>query len=187
MDKALNNWAIASGQDFETITKKLDIDNPIHDKFERGEIDEEQFRRYISSTIDHDLSVVDFQTGWNSIYGEEIDGVSELLTDLNTEFRLIGLTNSNKSHAYTWKNKYENILSKFEIIFSSNEINSRKPEQESYQTCINYLGLPASKLIFLDDKIENITGATSLGIESILVSSFNQMKSELIKIIANKT
>lgn len=185
MDKALASWAICSGQELTIIKQKLDLNHPTHDQFERGEIEEDEFRKFISDKIDFPLSKEEFQEGWNSIYGEEVSGISALIDAYSVEFRIIGLTNSNKTHAEVWESKYSSILSKFESIFSSHEIHCRKPEQAAYQVCIDYLDLAPSNIIFLDDKIENIQGAVELGLAGILVESFDQMNKDLNQLLLN--
>ena len=121
----------------------------------------------------------EFDKGWNSIYLELVPGVTQLLQELIKKYRLVALTNTNEIHAEKWKIMYTPILSYFEKVFSSNEIKTRKPEQEAYKTVLDYLRLNPDAVIFLDDNAEYIQAALEMNIVSIHVTSLNQMVVDL--------
>jgi putative hydrolase of the HAD superfamily len=59
----------------------------------------------------------------------------------------------------------------FHHITLSYEVHSVKPESEIYQHCLDGIGLAAEDTLFLDDRIENVRGAESLGMNAIQFSS----------------
>jgi putative hydrolase of the HAD superfamily len=77
------------------------------------------------------------------------------------------LTNTNTIHNRIWRLKYADTLRHFEKIFSSHEIETRKPERESYQIVLDYLNCKPTETIFLDDNLENILGAKNLGMATV--------------------
>jgi HAD superfamily hydrolase (TIGR01509 family) len=56
---------------------------------------------------------------------------------------------------------------------------TRKPEKEAYQIVLNHFKVQPSETLFLDDNAENIAGAKKLGIRTILVTTQEQMYSDL--------
>ena len=106
-------------------------------------------------------------------------GIKELLIKLRSNFRLVALTNTNVIHSKIWKTKFADTLKNFEKVFSSHEIRTRKPEATSYQTVLDYLSLKPQQTLFLDDNEEYINAAKKLGINTILVSSYNEMMQRL--------
>jgi HAD superfamily hydrolase (TIGR01509 family) len=57
----------------------------------------------------------------------------------------------------------------------------RKPEPKAYKIVLDYLQCKPSEAIFLDDNIDNITGAKKIGIATIWVTSQETMRTELEK------
>lgn len=79
--------------------------------------------------------------------------------------------------------KYETTLNLFETVYCSHILKHRKPERKCYEEVLYKMNLTAKDVIFLDDNIDNISGAKSIGIKSILVENQEQMKSDLFKIL----
>lgn len=181
LDRATEYWAQISDQDVEDLNSNLILDE-CHENFEKSLISPDDFRYYISQQINFELTVTQFERGWNAIYQDAINGIDGLLRNLKQSQRIIALTNTNETHANIWKEKYKKTLNHFEKVFSSHEIKTRKPEMSAFQMCINYLGLAPDKIVFLDDNPEYIEGAKKLGINGILVKSFDQMLIDLSNI-----
>jgi len=91
----------------------------------------------------------------------------------------VALTNTNSIHEQIWRIRYQETLSHFDKIFCSHELKARKPEAAAYQSVLNYLGVKPQHTIFLDDSAANIAGAVRLGIATILVTSQQQMHTDL--------
>ena len=78
-------------------------------------------------------------------------------------------------------NKERGLYDLFEItVFSCDpRINSKKPELKIYQKCLEKIGLPPYQCIFIDDKVENLFPAKSLGIHTIHYQGVSQLKRDL--------
>lgn len=63
----------------------------------------------------------------------------------------------------------------FHHITLSYEVQSVKPEAAIYQHCLDGIGLPAKETLFLDDRIENVRGAETLGITAIQFTSRDEV------------
>jgi epoxide hydrolase-like predicted phosphatase len=173
-DKVFDHWAMDSGKDANSIKHKFVLDQAYHE-FERGEIDASTFRKHTLTMLDLNISDDDFDKGWNSLYGDLVPGIERLLQHLNIGYRLVALTNTNEIHARKCRVMCASILCYFEKVFSSHEIHARKPERKAYDIVLKYLGLDADQVIFLDDNPEFVRAASAMHIESIHVTSFNQM------------
>lgn len=178
-ENTINYWSDLTSISTKELRKRLDFTEKFHKDFEKGIISPDDFRKELSNQIEYNLSKTEFEKGWNSIYENLIDGVEALLSDLKHNYKIIALTNTNLTHSFVWQEKYKNILTHFEKVFSSHEIKYRKPELESYKICVNYLNVKPNEIIFLDDRLENLKGAEKIGIKTILVKSFPQMEEEL--------
>jgi len=169
-DLTYAHWARSSGLSVEEVKKRYVFDE-IHKQFERGRIDEEEYVDYINAQFEIPLSQQQFFDGWNAIYQENLPGIEDLLVSLNKKYRVAALSNTNETHEAVWKDKYKDLFKNFEKIYTSHDLDAVKPEPLIYQKVINDTGVPAHKIIFLDDKEENIIGAKAMGMEGIVVSS----------------
>lgn len=171
-------WSKLSGMPADQIRKQL-VQSESFERFERNEISISDFIENISLLIQFKLTESTFEAGWNSIYLDLVDDIDAVLNNLKKEYRIVALTNTNAIHAKVWSKKYAHALQHFERVFSSHEIHARKPEAKAFQIVMDYLKVSPQEIIFLDDKKKNIEGAGLLGINTILVTSFNQMMEEL--------
>lgn len=67
----------------------------------------------------------------------------------------------------------------FHPVLLSYEIGVKKPNPEAFKILLETLQKPASHVLFIDDRQENIESAKSLGIDSIQFISPEQLKKEL--------
>jgi putative hydrolase of the HAD superfamily len=67
----------------------------------------------------------------------------------------------------------------FNVLIFSCEEGYRKPEKEIYEILLVKLRSKPEETVFIDDRIENIKGAQSLGIHTILFKDANQLKDHL--------
>lgn len=185
MDLIPIHWAENSGIPLEKIKNYFEKDKNF-DKFERGDLTEEEFREITNKNLGMNLSEKDFDDGLTALYLDETDNINSLLKEFKKNYRIIALSNTNIIHKRVWRNKYKDTMDQFEKIFSSHEINTRKPEPEPYLIALNYLKMKPEEVIFLDDKEENIEPAKTLGMKTITVKSTIQMRKELNEIINEK-
>jgi glucose-1-phosphatase len=169
-----NTWSKFSGIPAGKIRQLL-TQSESFERFERNDISVKEFIENISQLIHYKLDENTFEAGWNSIYLDLIGDIDNVLINLKTKYRLVALTNTNTIHAKVWTKKYSSTLQHFEKVFSSHEIHARKPEERAFQIVLDYLKLLPQETIFLDDKEKHIEGAGKLGINTILVTSFDQM------------
>lgn len=69
----------------------------------------------------------------------------------------------------------------FSPCLLSYEIGVRKPDPKAYTILLETLHLPATDIIFIDDRSENVEQAKALGIDAILFESPEQLRNELKK------
>jgi epoxide hydrolase-like predicted phosphatase len=69
----------------------------------------------------------------------------------------------------------------FDPCLLSCDIGVEKPDIRAYQIMLREFDLPAADVVFVDDKIENVESAQTLGIDAILYRSAEQIREELVK------
>ncbi len=172
---ASRSFATLSGREQEEILH-IFKENALFRQFETGQLDEKGFRNYVREILDFsDLSDEAIDTAWNSLLLDLPPERVELLQKLSKNYRLFLLSNTSSIHI-TEVNKIlkastgiEKLDDLFETVFLSYEMGLMKPDPRIYQQVLEQAGLNAEETLFLDDNPDNITAASKLGIDTILV------------------
>lgn len=69
----------------------------------------------------------------------------------------------------------------FNPVVLSHENRVKKPNPEAFQILLKKLNKPASSVIFIDDRIENVEAAKTQGIDAIHFTNPKQLKEELAR------
>jgi putative hydrolase of the HAD superfamily len=163
-------WAEYSNRSVKDIQSRFSFDHD-YEAHERGEIDSADYFNSLRKTLGIDISDQQFEDGWNSIFNGKIPGISRLLQRAREELPIYAFTNSNRVHQKEWSQRFSEILSLFDIVFSSSEIGKRKPEPEAFQIVADSIGLEFHQMIFYDDSMNNIIGARKVGLKTVHVKS----------------
>lgn len=67
----------------------------------------------------------------------------------------------------------------FEPCLLSCEIGVEKPDLKAYELLLKTLNLPAQDVVFIDDRLENVEAAKTIGLDAILFESEQQLRNEL--------
>jgi len=144
--------------------------------FETGLVDEDAFRNMIRELLEFpDWSEEIIDTAWNSLLLDIPPARIELIKELGKKYRLFLLSNTSSIHirqvnkilyAATGIEKLDDL---FEKVYLSYEMGLMKPDPAIYLQVLEESGLVAEETLFLDDNADNITAASKLGIDTILV------------------
>jgi HAD superfamily hydrolase (TIGR01509 family) len=55
----------------------------------------------------------------------------------------------------------------------------RKPDAAIYQAALDILGRPPERILFIDDRIENVNGALNAGMQAIQFVGEKKLRSDL--------
>lgn len=179
----IKSWAESAGVPPQKIAEKFKADSH-YERFETGEISPDEYRAYVCRVHGIQLSDEDFDRGWNDIYLDVIPGMESILEELQKHLRLVVLTNTNQIHASEWRKRYRDILTYFEKVFASHEIGARKPNSEAFQIVLDHLNIEPDKVVFIDDRVENVRGAESVGLRGILTPTPAQVVEKLQPLVS---
>ncbi len=169
------SFAKLSGKEQQEILR-LFKENDLFRKFETGHLDEAGFRNYVRELlVSPDWTDEMIDTAWNSLLLDLPPERVELLKNLAQNYRLFLLSNTSSIHI-TRVNKIleastgiEKLDDLFEKVFVSYEMGLMKPDPQIFQDVLDQAGLVAEETLFLDDNLDNIKGAQTLGIDTIHV------------------
>jgi len=70
----------------------------------------------------------------------------------------------------------------FRVALSSCYLGLRKPEPAIYHRALDILGRPAERILFIDDRLVNVTGAEAAGMKAIRFEGAEELRSELVSL-----
>lgn len=152
--------------------------DPIFDKFDRGEVTGDEFRAYVKQKIAN-INVTDQQItdAWNSLLIGIAPGNHDLLLKLKEKYRTFLLSNINDIH-YNYIMNYlktdfgfndnEHL---FEKTYYSHLIGKRKPEIAIFKQVLEENNLKAEETLFIDDSPQHLEAAKTLGIQTFLMTA----------------
>ena len=145
--------------------------------FMRGEIDPLEFHRRLSRRVGAVLEVDRFFEAWTSVIvpNEEIVG---LVAELGGRCRLIVASNTDLLH-FARSVDTQPALNRFDEAILSYELGHCKPDTAFFRLGLERLSLGFEECIFIDDTLENVAAARSLGIAAIQFQNTRQLRSEL--------
>jgi FMN phosphatase YigB (HAD superfamily) len=169
--------------------KELGITNPsdffghrqqdqIFDKFDRGEVTEQEFRDYVrEKTANPNLTDEQIDDAWNSLLLGIADGNHELLLKFKAKYRTFLLSNINAIH-YTYIMNYlktefgfDSNDHLFEKTYYSHLVGKRKPQTDIFEQVLQENNLKPEETLFIDDSPQHLEAAKALGIKTFLMTS----------------
>ena len=74
------------------------------------------------------------------------------------------------------------LRSYLKVALSSCYLGVRKPDKAIYQTALDILGRPPERVLFIDDRMENVAGALNVGMRAIQFQGEQALRKELVSL-----
>ncbi len=159
------------------------LHDEVYDAYEKGLIDEKvlllEFNKHFHSKFDEQRLF----TLFNEIFLEPPGYVGKMIPELAKRYHLYALSNTCHWHEIYFMEKLKDTWVYFEKIFCSHHLHLRKPSEEIYKLVEKEIKAENQKIIFLDDKIENIESAKLAGWHAIHVPTLDEVENQLKKLI----
>ena len=145
----------------------------IFDQFERGEISASIFRKEVSELFGMSVSDDFFDSCWNDLLLSVPEKNLQHLAVLRKHYRVVALSNINEIHAQALDQYATNQLNissfrdLFHKVYYSYEHGFRKPEIDFYKLLQQLENSEGKNILFIDDKIENVEPARTLGWKAV--------------------
>jgi len=168
--RVLQVWSNHSGRTPEDIVARFSRGD-VYMRHERGEISDDAFFAHLRDSMDIDLTPAQFLEGWNAIFVGEMPGIGALLPRAAARWPLYAFSNTNPAHVAHFSAHHAELLGHFRDVYLSSSIAMRKPDPESFDHVVAEIGVPAGRILFFDDLIDNIDGARARGLQTVHVTS----------------
>ena len=151
-----------SEKEFDRLTEAL----------ETGKISPDRFRQAIRDHYQRTLSDRDVDDAWNALLLDIPEHRIRMLEQIRNTYRIFLLSNSNRIHYDCYAKRfserfgYPDFDSLFEKAWFSFRIGLKKPDPEIFKFVLSQHGLAPGETLFIDDTLEHIQSAKSLGINT---------------------
>jgi len=109
------------------------------------------------------------------------EGATELVADTSEACAVACLSNTNALH---WEFQVERwgLEDLFENVFLSYRLGMVKPDGAIFHHVVDALGVPAERIVLLDDSQLNVDGARSVGLQAARVRGPEEARRELVRL-----
>jgi FMN phosphatase YigB (HAD superfamily) len=133
---------------------------------ERGAVTFLDFYELVVDKSGYRGSARDFHTIWSDFFDGPILGIEGLLERIRARYRVGFLSNSNEVHAEEIPKKFAALFQKDDRFIFSHRFKVAKPDPEIFRRALEVLGAQAPQVVFIDDLIENVNAARSIGMQA---------------------
>ncbi|MGA3263281.1 MAG: HAD-IA family hydrolase [Terracidiphilus sp.] len=92
---------------------------------------------------------------------------------------LLGSLNNEARETNEYRFEHYGLRKYIQVALSSCYLGLRKPEPAIYRRALDILGRPAQRVLFIDDRAENVAGAAAAGIKAIRFVDADSLRREL--------
>lgn len=134
-------------------------------ELEMGILAPDAFRASIRQQLDTEATDQELDAAWNALLLGPIPNRAQWVEALARRFRVVLLSNTNVIHRDVWMPQCEELFSRMEATWFSYDLGMRKPDQGIYAHVLQAMDMRAEETLFLDDNVQNLAGAATLGIQ----------------------
>jgi len=167
---AFARWADHASCDAAVLRARFSHD-AAYQRHEIGAIGHEDYFDSLRASLQIDISNAHFLDGWNAIFLDEVPGISATLAQAAARMPVYAFSNSNPAHEACWSDRYGGAFAHFRKIFVSSTIGLRKPDAAAFRFVVSEIGVPAERIVFFDDSLDNVAGARACGLQAVHVTS----------------
>ena len=146
---------------------------PFFHAYERGLIHSGEFRTGIRDLLAcESLSDQEIDQAWNAMLIRIDPKLLDVLLEIKRKYSIMVLSNTNVIHEQAFHemlaevSSYSHLNELFDHVYLSQEIHQRKPDAAAWQLILaEHPGIQPDEVLFLDDRLENLEAAKSLGIQ----------------------
>lgn len=165
---------------------------PLFDNLDTGKITEQEFRNELNNQLGTRFSDQQIDDAWNAMLGGIPEEKLKLLQEVNHSFRTYLLSNTNIIHLKQIT-KYlirtygrANIDTLFNKVYYSFTTDLRKPDPAIFLKVIQDNDLKSYETLFIDDNLQNVEAAKSVGLQAAFYSPSENMRTFLEKHLSVK-
>jgi len=176
VDRIAQKSGKTSEQIFDVIYKVSKLPT----EYELGTISSQEFYKKMMTLCEFSVTLEEMKKMYSQDKLAVIPGMRELVASLQKRYNIALLSNTSEWD-FEYAVKLLPYLTSFTTLTKSYEIHSMKPSPKIYQVTLEALKLQPKECIYVDDVVEYVNVARSLGIDGIHFSDKESFVRELEK------
>lgn len=170
--KTIDALSRIGGVDFQPLFSQSD-QVALFSDYECGRIRTAAFRDGLRSMMRNSPSDQELDAAWNAMVGLFPAGRLDTVRRLSVRMPVFLLSNINSLHEQAIQDRHagrtdEQLYERlFKHVYFSHRIGLRKPDPAAFRLILDEQGLQASSVTFIDDSLQHVLAAKSLGIRAL--------------------
>jgi putative hydrolase of the HAD superfamily len=108
------------------------------------------------------------------------DSALGTLQELSASNRcMVGALNNEARETNEYRFATFGLFNYFKVALSSCYLGLRKPDAAIYEAALDILGRPAERILFIDDRAENVEAAVKAGMKAVRFEGNGKLQSDL--------
>ncbi len=146
--------------------------------YDTGRLSSREFHRQLQARFRLDLPYSRFVELWTEVF-DSLDDMEAVAARLAQRYPLYLLSNTNELHFRYLKERFPTLFQLFRGFILSFQVGSRKPEAGIFEALLRQAGLPAARILYLDDRPEFAAAARSQGLVAWHFTSPSEFQEQL--------
>ncbi len=111
------------------------------------------------------------------------NGALGILEEISASHKcLVGALNNEARETNEFRFASFGLRNYFQVALSSCYLGLRKPDPAIYHRALDILGRPAQRILFIDDRPENVAGAVDAGFKAVVFEGADSLRKELTQL-----
>ena len=169
--KTIDAFTALGIADFDAMYSQAAQSN-LFDDLETGRSTPQQFRDGLKQYLPAGTTDAQIDAAWNALLEDLPAERLRLLEACKQRYNTYLLSNTNSIHYVQYIQDLEaahglsDMDGLFHKVYLSHEVHMRKPDVEIFEHVLKDQGLNAAETLFIDDSVQHIEGARSVGIQA---------------------
>ena len=146
---------------------------------ERGAISFAEFYEFVCDRTGYRGTMQEFRVIWSDFFDGTMPGAEDVLECVREKYRIAFLTNSNEVHAEIIPRRFATLFHKDDRFIFSHRFKVAKPDPELFRRALEVLGALPHHVVFIDDLIENVLSARTIGMRAFQFVDAESLMKEL--------
>jgi FMN phosphatase YigB (HAD superfamily) len=148
---------------------------------ERGAVGFGEFYEFLCANAGYRGSLRRLREVWTDFFDGPIVGAEGLLEQVREKYRVAFLSNSNEVHAEVIPRQFATLFQKDDRFIFSHRFKVAKPDPEIFRRALEVLGALPHHVVFIDDLVENVLAAQTVGIRAFQFVDADSLTKELVR------
>lgn len=151
---------------------------PLFIKLMEGKLSEDEYIKKFLEITKWNISIEDFKNVVRKVLKKKIPGTIDILKELKKHYKLV-LLSDNVREWVEYILKVNKDLEIFDYKFFSYELESIKEDNITFVKVLDKIKAKPEEVFFIDDSLENIKSAESIGIKGVQFTTAEELEQKL--------